>query len=201
MIMLSGANLLLFDEPTNHLDVESIEALEDAIETYDGTVVLVSHDRALLRALSTRTWVLHDGHITDYPGGFAEWEAASAERAHAAAVAAAEEESLRRVRDRKQTRRIDDSRNTEATSRRTRGEPRRSRGGGKRMGRAGGLDQARLEDPALYTTRDGVQEAQQLGRGMETARAELDSGLPGVGRGRLTTASRKKNKKPQIQRR
>ncbi|HEU4525654.1 MAG TPA: ABC-F family ATP-binding cassette domain-containing protein, partial [Gemmatimonadales bacterium] len=55
MMMLSGANFLLFDEPTNHLDVESIEALEDAIEAYDGTVLLVSHDRALLRALTTRT--------------------------------------------------------------------------------------------------------------------------------------------------
>ena len=67
-MMLSGANLLIFDEPTNHLDVESIEALEDAIEDYDGTVLLVSHDRALLRALTTRTWVLHDARITDYPG-------------------------------------------------------------------------------------------------------------------------------------
>ena len=53
MMMLSGANLLVFDEPTNHLDVESIEALEDAIDDYDGTVLLVSHDRALLRALTT----------------------------------------------------------------------------------------------------------------------------------------------------
>ena len=108
MMMLSGANLLLFDEPTNHLDVESIEALEDAIEAYDGTVILVSHDRALLRALTTRVWVLHEGRITDFPGSFEEWETASAERAHAAAVAAAEEEALRRVHERKQTRRADD---------------------------------------------------------------------------------------------
>ena len=110
MIMLSGANLLLFDEPTNHLDVESIEALEDAIEEYDGTVVLVSHDRALLRALTTRVWILHEASITDYPGSFDEWEAASRERAHAAAVAAAEAEALRKVKDRKQTRRPDDER-------------------------------------------------------------------------------------------
>ena len=61
MMMLSGANFLIFDEPTNHLDVESIEALEDAIEAFDGTVLLVSHDRALLRALTTRMWVLHEG--------------------------------------------------------------------------------------------------------------------------------------------
>ncbi|MGH7616422.1 MAG: ABC-F family ATP-binding cassette domain-containing protein, partial [Gemmatimonadaceae bacterium] len=54
MLMLGRANLLILDEPTNHLDVESIEALEDAIEQYDGSVLLVSHDRALLRALTTR---------------------------------------------------------------------------------------------------------------------------------------------------
>src|SRR4051812_34113299 len=119
MMMLSGANLLLFDEPTNHLDVESIEALEDAIAAYDGTVILVSHDRALLRALTNRLWVLHQGRITDFPGGFEEWETVSAERAHAAAVEAAEEEGLRRVHERKQTRRTEDaSRKQQQTAKR-----------------------------------------------------------------------------------
>src|SRR5690349_19982563 len=69
MMVLARANFLVFDEPTNHLDVASIEALDDAIEGYDGTVLLVSHDRALLRALTTRTWVLRDGRIADFPGG------------------------------------------------------------------------------------------------------------------------------------
>ena len=73
IMMLSGANFLVFDEPTNHLDVETIEALEDAIEAFDGTVLLVSHDRALLRALVTRVWALRDGRIHDFPGTFAEW--------------------------------------------------------------------------------------------------------------------------------
>ena len=74
MLMLSRANLLILDEPTNHLDVESIEALEDAIEQYEGTVLLVSHDRELLRTLTTRLWVLHERHVTDFDGNFAEWE-------------------------------------------------------------------------------------------------------------------------------
>src|SRR5205807_6705666 len=100
ILMLSGANLLILDEPTNHLDVESIEALEDAIEDYDGTVILVSHDRALLRALTTRIWILHDRHITEFAGGFAEWEEVSTERAHAAAVLSAEDQALRRVHER-----------------------------------------------------------------------------------------------------
>src|SRR5207249_1429830 len=84
MLMLGRANLLILDEPTNHLDVESIEVLEDAIEQYDGTVILVSHDRELLRALTSRVWVLHDAQITDFDGSFAEWEQVAAERAHAA---------------------------------------------------------------------------------------------------------------------
>ncbi|MEZ4456117.1 MAG: ABC-F family ATP-binding cassette domain-containing protein [Gemmatimonadales bacterium] len=68
-LMLSGANFLVFDEPTNHLDVETIEVLEDAIDAYPGTVLLVSHDRALLRSLTTRTWALADGRIEDFPAG------------------------------------------------------------------------------------------------------------------------------------
>src|SRR5712664_4533368 len=98
--MLSGANLLVLDEPTNHLDVESIEALEDAIEAYDGTVILVSHDRALLRALTTRIWILHERRMTEFAGGFAEWEEVSTERAHAASVSAAEDQALRQVHER-----------------------------------------------------------------------------------------------------
>src|SRR5438270_9414209 len=100
ILMLSGANLLILDEPTNHLDVESIEALEDALAGYDGAVILVSHDRALLRALTTRIWILHERHITEFAGGFAEWEEVSTERAHAAAVSAAEEQALRQVHER-----------------------------------------------------------------------------------------------------
>src|SRR4029079_13316425 len=100
MLVLSRSNLLILDEPTNHLDVESIEALEDALESYEGTVILVSHDRELLRALTTRVWVLHERHITDFAGNFAEWETVSAEREHAASVRASEEEGLRKIRER-----------------------------------------------------------------------------------------------------
>ncbi len=87
-MMLAEANVLVFDEPTNHLDVESIEALEDAIAEYDGTVLLVSHDRALLETLTTRIWSFDDAILTDYPGNFAEWELEATARKAAAAAAA-----------------------------------------------------------------------------------------------------------------
>jgi ATP-binding cassette subfamily F protein 3 len=174
MMMLSGANLLVFDEPTNHLDVESIEALEDAIDAYDGTVLLVSHDRALLRALTTRVWILHEGRITDYPGSFEEWEAASRERAHAAAVAAAEEEALRRVKERKQSRHPDPGKDRRADRRHAeRAVAEAEAEVNAWEARVEGL-RAALEDPHLYVTPDGSRRAAELGRELEQARAGLD---------------------------
>jgi ATP-binding cassette, subfamily F, member 3 len=178
MIMLSGANLLLFDEPTNHLDVETIEALEDAIEQYDGTVILVSHDRALLRALTTRVWVLHDGRITDFPGGFGEWETVSAERAHAAAVAAAEEEALRRMHERQQTRRSDNGRKRQQSAQRN-----ARRAVEQAEARVTACEarvakiRAKLETPELYSTPTGPSQAHALGVELEAARKDLELAL------------------------
>ena len=178
MIMLSGANLLIFDEPTNHLDVESIEALEDAIDDYSGTVILVSHDRALLRALTTRVWVLHERRITDFPGGFDEWETASAERAHAARVAAAEDEALRRVHERKQTRRSDNGRKQQQSARRTAERKLAEVEAVVTEGEARvAAIKARLEDPALYAHPDGTRQALTLGQELEKARAELERAI------------------------
>jgi ATP-binding cassette subfamily F protein 3 len=175
MMMLSGANLLIFDEPTNHLDVESIEALEDAIVDYDGTVLLVSHDRALLRTLTTRVWVLHGGRITDYPGTFEEWEAASRERQHAATVAAAEAESLRKVKERKQTRRPRDGQPRKPGVRRTAEEAvvAAEAAVAESESRLAALEAA-LEDPHLYLTPEGAKRAIELGRELEEARAVLE---------------------------
>jgi ATP-binding cassette subfamily F protein 3 len=75
LVVASGANLLLLDEPTNHLDLESREALEAALDAFPGTVLLVSHDRALLDAIADRTLALEDGTIRSYEGGWAEYVA------------------------------------------------------------------------------------------------------------------------------
>ena len=65
MLMATGTNLLVLDEPTNHLDMPAIEQLEDALASYDGTLLLVSHDRRLLDAVTTtRTWTVDEGAVT-----------------------------------------------------------------------------------------------------------------------------------------
>jgi ATP-binding cassette subfamily F protein 3 len=74
LMTLSGANLLVLDEPTNHLDVENIEVLEDALEEYEGTVLIVSHDRAFLREVATRVWWFDGPKLKDFDGPFADWE-------------------------------------------------------------------------------------------------------------------------------
>jgi ATP-binding cassette subfamily F protein 3 len=73
ILVASGANLLIVDEPTNHLDLESREALEDALRGFDGALLLVSHDRALLDAVGTRTLALEDGRLRSYEGGWADY--------------------------------------------------------------------------------------------------------------------------------
>jgi ATP-binding cassette subfamily F protein 3 len=68
----SGANFLVLDEPTNHLDLESREALEAALDAFPGTVLLVSHDRALLDAIAERTLAIEERTLRAYDGGWAE---------------------------------------------------------------------------------------------------------------------------------
>src|SRR5215208_447392 len=72
-VVASGANFLVLDEPTNHLDVESREALEAALEAFPGTLLLVSHDRALVDAVAHRTIALEDRSLNSYDGGWAEF--------------------------------------------------------------------------------------------------------------------------------
>ena len=72
VLVASGANFLVLDEPTNHLDLASREALEEALDAFPGTVLLVTHDRALLDAVAQRTAALENGTIHVYDGGWAE---------------------------------------------------------------------------------------------------------------------------------
>jgi ATP-binding cassette subfamily F protein 3 len=72
LLVASGANFLVLDEPTNHLDLESREALEAALEAFPGTILIVSHDRALLDAVPDRIVAVEDGTLRSYDGGWAD---------------------------------------------------------------------------------------------------------------------------------
>jgi ATP-binding cassette, subfamily F, member 3 len=77
-LMLGGANCLVLDEPTNHLDIESMEVLEGAVESFDGTAIVISHDRYLLDRLCDRILEVRDGTATVFEGGYDDWVAARA---------------------------------------------------------------------------------------------------------------------------
>ena len=81
ILVSAGANVLILDEPTNHLDLESREALEAALGEFKGALLLVSHDRALLDAVGSRTVAVEDGSLRSYVGGWPEYVRVRAERA------------------------------------------------------------------------------------------------------------------------
>jgi ATP-binding cassette, subfamily F, member 3 len=87
-LLLMQPNVLLLDEPTNHLDIESIQWLEEYLKTYDGAVVIVSHDKAFLDNLTTRTLELSVGKLFDYKANYSKYLALRKERRDQQASAA-----------------------------------------------------------------------------------------------------------------
>ncbi len=73
-LILTKPNILIFDEPTNHLDLEAINALNIALQRYEGTVLLVTHDHDLIDEVATRLWIFNDSGIEDFQGPYEEWK-------------------------------------------------------------------------------------------------------------------------------
>ena len=83
-LMLQKPNVLVLDEPTNHLDLESINALNIALQRYQGTVLLVTHDHDLIDEVATRIWHFESDHkVTDFKGGYEEYQAVQAQTVQA----------------------------------------------------------------------------------------------------------------------
>lgn len=185
LLTLSTNNLLILDEPTNHLDVESIEVLEDAVETYEGSVLIVSHDRAVLRGLATQVWELRDGALHVFPGSFVEWEQVRAERllreaqqTRADQVRASERAATQRERARDQ----------QAREKSASGDPKKLlRAAEKALAdaelRVATLEktiaslESQLDDASLYDTPAGVQKAVQLGKQLDEAREAMEDAM------------------------
>jgi ATP-binding cassette subfamily F protein 3 len=98
ILVASDANVLILDEPTNHLDLDAREALEDALGAFEGALLLVSHDRALLDAVGTRTFAFENGGLRSYEGGWAEYARVREERREAEAAAVSAAKQVRRAR-------------------------------------------------------------------------------------------------------
>ena len=178
MLVLGEANFLLFDEPTNHLDVESIEALEDAFDGYEGTILLVSHDRELLRNTATRVWSLENRAISDFNGSFEEWEQLHAEQRAAAERAEQETKAAQLERERAAARRRNQSSNTERKSARSlQREAEAAEADVHRLERIVEGLRAELADNSLYTSADGARKAAQLKGTLEKTEAALISSI------------------------
>ncbi|MCB9147480.1 MAG: ABC-F family ATP-binding cassette domain-containing protein [Caldilineaceae bacterium] len=104
ILALEGANFLLLDEPTNHLDIPAQEVLQTVLENFDGTILLVSHDRYLIDRLATQIWDLHDARLNVFEGSYTEFVAKRRQDAEAAKEAAVQERSTAK-QDQRQDRR------------------------------------------------------------------------------------------------
>jgi ATP-binding cassette, subfamily F, member 3 len=179
LITLSHANLLVLDEPTNHLDVENIEALEDALDEYEGTVLLVSHDRAFLREVATRVWAFEGNRLVDFDGSFVEWEEARkshGERSARAAAAALEE---KRAKEREQSKKKQSNQDGDQQAKRARKQAAADAEAAvsRWESRVTELESA-LGDTDLYDgSSDGAQKAARLDQELAKARKALDEAM------------------------
>jgi ATP-binding cassette subfamily F protein 3 len=80
VLTLQGANLLMLDEPTNHLDIPSQEVLQEALAEFGGTLLMVTHDRYLIRKLGTRVWAIEDGRLWEFKEGYGAYQSWKAGR-------------------------------------------------------------------------------------------------------------------------
>ena len=179
MLSLGHANLLVLDEPTNHLDVETLEALEDAVEEYEGSVILVSHDRAFLRELATRVWAFHGDTIEDFAGPFVEWETRAAGRAAREESAEAERALMKREQTRTAAKKAASAkRDASLDARSARRAAESSEQEAHRLeARVLELQRA-LEDPVLYAGgAEAARRAGELKGELEAATREHDAAL------------------------
>lgn len=82
-VLISEANFLLLDEPTNHLDIPSIQILMKALQNYQGTYIVISHDRHFLSCVANKIWYIEDKQLKEYPGTYHEYEEMLSRRAEA----------------------------------------------------------------------------------------------------------------------
>ncbi|MGI8411977.1 MAG: ABC-F family ATP-binding cassette domain-containing protein [Solirubrobacteraceae bacterium] len=170
IVVSSGANVLILDEPTNHLDLESREALEQALAGFTGSLLLVSHDRALLDAVGSRTVAFEDEGLRSYVGGWPEYMRVREERSALEALDARVATKSRQTAAGEKAK--PRPRNNGARQRSVRGRE-ADRGGVEQQIEAAELALRRLEDdladPAAWS--DAQQSARSTARHAEAKRS------------------------------
>lgn len=166
VLALEGANFLLLDEPSNHLDIPAQEVLQQVLEAFDGTILLVSHDRYLIDRLATQVWELRNGRLEVFPGTYAELQAAR-------------QQAAERARQNAPVR--SDRRNDYEAGKQMRAEERRrARAVAEAESRVHALE-ARLAEleKALHaaTEAQDLDAIQQIGRAYAETEAELDAAM------------------------
>jgi ATP-binding cassette subfamily F protein 3 len=159
--------------------VESIEALEDAIDEYEGTVILVSHDRAFLRELATRVWSFDGTRLRDFDGPFVEWELAESERRAriASETAAAAQGKREREKAAAQKSKGPDAREVQARRQAKKAADEAEREVMRLETRVQGLQKA-LEDGDLYDgSPEKAREAKRLEKELTAAQRLLDDAM------------------------
>jgi len=109
VLALQGANVLLLDEPTNHLDIPSQEVLQEVLSGFGGTLLLVTHDRYLIRRLTTRVWAIEDRQLWEFREGYEEyheWETQRRRQRQALREAGSETKSKQTHKTRRATERV-----------------------------------------------------------------------------------------------
>ncbi len=102
ILALEEANFLLLDEPTNHLDIPAQEMLQAVLDTFDGTILLVTHDRYLVNHLATQLWLLEGDHLRVFEGTYQEYMTVREQEVEQVRQASAEQRDKARVRRRRQ---------------------------------------------------------------------------------------------------
>lgn len=102
-LVLSNANFLLLDEPTNHLDMKTVNTLIDILNDYEGSFVVVSHDRYFFSEIANKIWYIEDEQIKEYPGSYHEFEEARAEALARQNTIKKEQKTQRESKDKKNT--------------------------------------------------------------------------------------------------
>ena len=181
LLTLEHSNLLILDEPTNHLDVESIEAMEDAIESYEGSVLIVSHDRAVLRGVATQVWEIRDQKLNLFDGSFLEWEAVREEKKTADREREAKARSARDSVKQKTRSSAPKDQTVKSATGLTKGVAEKIVADAEMRvslleTRIAEISRA-LEDTTLYDTAAGVQRAQKLGADLDEACEQLDGAV------------------------